>query len=328
MSSSNNSEEETRSLGIEESPTVETISFLDSPSSSTLQPPNKNPNPDDILIDHDDNTNNNDTNSNDLSQPLLPNLNTYNEEVDTNNNVNCTSKLTSCFKSIFKIYTNQSPSCLTLTKGLSIAALSGIILGIIIPKNPNLPSPFYQYISSILGYTYFVAWSISFYPQIITNYKRKKIDGLSVDASILAVLNYTCYTIYTTFFFWDGTIRQEYKDRNGDNSEVTVMSNDVAFALNSLLLTSITLFQVFYYGGFEDQPMSKICGGIVWMTFGVSFAYIWCILWEVPGFLWIDFLYLMGTVKLILTIMTYVPQIFLNFKRRSTEGWCFDSTFF
>lgn len=283
---------------------VETISFLDSQ-------------------ENDASSNNNDTDM--LNEPLLNTTTTTSTTANNYHHLHHKFKttITSCIQSILQIYSDQSvSSCLTLTKGLSIPFSIGIFLGLIIPKNPNLPSPFYQYISSILGYTYFVSWSVSFYPQIITNYKRKKIDGLSVDASILAVLNYICYTIYTSFFFWDGTIRQEYKDRNGENSEVTVMSNDVAFAMHSLILTSITLCQVVYYKGFVEQPMSWVCGAIVMGTLGISLVYVICIGVKVPGFLWIDFLYMMGTIKLVLTIMTYVPQIVLNFQRRSTAGWC------
>ena len=303
---------------------VETISFLEDDASSSsptsTTPPRR--------TNHDNDM---------LNEPLLstsPNDNdnqqhhNYDHHYHHHHHLHTIkTSITSCFKSIFQIYADQSvSSCLNLTKGLSIAASIGIFLGLIIPKNPNLPSPFYRYISSIIGYTYFVAWSVSFYPQIITNYKRKKIDGLSVDSSILAVLNYICYTIYTSFFFWDGTIRQEYKDRNGQDTEVTVMSNDVAFAIHSLVLTSITLYQVIYYKGFEEQPMSYACGAIVIGTLGISLIYVVCIGMKVPGFLWIDFLYMMGTIKLILTIMTYVPQIALNFQRKSTAGWfsCLD----
>ena len=60
-----------------------------------------------------------------------------------------------------------------LTK-LSICILvGGILLGIILPKNKNLPSRTWQMLSNVIGYTYFLAWSTSFYPQIFLNYERR-----------------------------------------------------------------------------------------------------------------------------------------------------------
>jgi len=221
-------------------------------------------------------------------------------------------------KNVINIYADQSGSCQNITKGLSIMFAIGAITGLVMPKNPSL-TPTYRTISSIIGYIYFVSWSVSYYPQLITNYQKKSIDGLSTDASILAVLNYTCYALYNGFFFWDETIRQEYKDRHGPDATVTVQSNDVAFSIHALILTFFLLFQIFYYGGFQSQPISSITKGIVFAVLALSGGYIACI--QIYGWLWIDFLYLMATIKLILTILTYLPQIILNAQRKSTSGW-------
>lgn len=37
------------------------------------------------------------------------------------------------------------------------------------------------YFSLTVGWIYFVAWSVSFYPQLVINYKRKSVVGLSFD---------------------------------------------------------------------------------------------------------------------------------------------------
>jgi hypothetical protein len=41
----------------------------------------------------------------------------------------------------------------------------GVLLGLTISPNEDLTSP-YRYVSNVLGYTYFLAWSFSFYPQV------------------------------------------------------------------------------------------------------------------------------------------------------------------
>eukprot|EP00566_Odontella_aurita_P022674 CAMPEP_0113595438 /NCGR_PEP_ID=MMETSP0015_2-20120614/39704_1 /TAXON_ID=2838 /ORGANISM="Odontella" /LENGTH=141 /DNA_ID=CAMNT_0000502689 /DNA_START=674 /DNA_END=1099 /DNA_ORIENTATION=+ /assembly_acc=CAM_ASM_000160 len=36
---------------------------------------------------------------------------------------------------------------------------------------------------------------------------------------------------------------------------------------------------------------------------------------------WLDFLYLLSLVKVLITITKYVPQVLLNIRRKSTVGW-------
>lgn len=61
---------------------------------------------------------------------------------------------------------------------LSIGVLiGGVSLGLILPKNENLLSRSWQILSNVIGYTYFLAWSTSFYPQIFLNYERRCVYG-------------------------------------------------------------------------------------------------------------------------------------------------------
>ncbi|CAE6504750.1 unnamed protein product [Rhizoctonia solani] len=86
-------------------------------------------------------------------------------------------------------------------------------------------------ISQSLGWLYFIAWTVSFYPQVFLNVRRKSVEGLSIDFVSLNVVGFTSYTIYTTNFFFNEEVREEYRKRhNGyDNS---VQLNDVAFAIH------------------------------------------------------------------------------------------------
>ena len=63
------------------------------------------------------------------------------------------------------------------TANLTILSLSiltgGSLLGLLLPKNDNLPSHSWQILSNVIGYTYFLAWSTSFYPQILLNRQRR-----------------------------------------------------------------------------------------------------------------------------------------------------------
>ena len=38
-------------------------------------------------------------------------------------------------------------------------------------------------------------------------------------------------------------------------------------------------------------------------------------------FEWLDLLYYLSAVKLLITLLKYIPQVYLNFQRKSTQGW-------
>jgi len=224
--------------------------------------------------------------------------------------------------SVIDIYSDQTGSFKNISTGLGLMFVVGTILGVLLPKDADLPHSWYRLVSSVIGYIYFVCWSVSFYPQIITNYERKSIEGLSTDAAVMAVVNYICYTCYNGFFFWDEGIRHQYKKRYGPDATITVQSNDVAFSIHALLLCLIMFGQVVHYGGLQQYPLSKVTIFTVLIIGFGSLIYCLCIIFNIQGnFNWIDFLYILATIKLVLTIMTYIPQVMLNYERKSTVGW-------
>jgi len=173
-------------------------------------------------------------------------------------------------------------------------------------------------ISYCLGWAYFIAWTISFYPQVFLNIRRKSVDGLSIDFATLNVVGFASYTFYATNFFFNEDVRDEYRRRhNGhDNS---VQPNDVAFAMHALVLSAIVLLQTFYYPRGPGQSLSSFNrAAIIFMA--IFFAVD---MWRVYAFQahLIDVLYHLGTFKLYVSIAKYIPQARSNFNRKSTEGW-------
>mmetsp|Transcript_22113 Transcript_22113/g.65580 ORF Transcript_22113/g.65580 Transcript_22113/m.65580 type:complete len:367 (-) Transcript_22113:1120-2220(-) len=223
--------------------------------------------------------------------------------------------------SFFEPFRDESGSSQSVRGGLSSIAIAGTILGVFMPKNATLPTPWYRVVSSMLGYTYFLAWSVSFYPQIVANYQRGSTVGLSSDFSTINHVGYICYSIYTTSFFWSQDVNALFKERYGQDAKITVQSNDVAFALHALVLSFVWVFQIFYFGGFKMQGLTLsirfaivgitlICSGVA-----LSIKAGW------TDLSWLDFLYLLSLVKVLITITKYVPQVLLNIRRKSTVGW-------
>jgi len=225
-------------------------------------------------------------------------------------------------KSMLSIFSNQSGSFRNISQGFSIIFLFGTILGIVMPHDEHLPNSWYRLVSSIIGYTYFMSWSVSYYPQIITIYENGSIDGLSTDYTIITALNCICYALYNSFFFWDKRIRQQYQDENGGpDTPITVESNDVAFALHGLLVSTLLTIQVAYYNGFRTSPLSKATIILIIVLALTTGTYILCILLHIQGFRWIHFLKGMATLKILLASTGYIPQLMLNYRRKSTDGF-------
>jgi len=216
---------------------------------------------------------------------------------------------------------DESGSGWGVVLGLCTLFIVGSCLGLLLPKNDALPTPWYRTLSSCIGYTYFLCWSVSFYPQTISNFKRRSTRGLSPEFAGLNVLGFACYAVYNMALFWSVTIRDLYKHRHGQNAEITVQSNDVAFAVHAFVLASVTFLQIAYYDGIRALRPSKYIGYVMSGIVAVCIFYAALVIFHVDGFNWLDYLYMLSFVKILITLIKYIPQVILNFKRQSTVGW-------
>jgi cystinosin len=215
---------------------------------------------------------------------------------------------------------------LTLTKNQAIVAgavfivVMGLILGFAVPPPAADPHP-WDKVSSVIGWWYFTAWSVSFFPQLYLNWRRKSVVGQSFDYVSMNILGYTCYTIYTCAFFFDDAVKREYNAKFHSSNNVAI--NDVGFAIYALIGCLINGWQILSYdrGGQVTSRWAKafiaVCSAILllWvllLVVGVHSEYV---------FSHLGLLYGMSIVKLLVTLIKYLPQIYLNFKRRSTVGW-------
>lgn len=139
-------------------------------------------------------------------------------------------------------------------------------------------------ISSIVGWLYFTAWSLSFYPQIIVNYRRKSVVGLSFDFVALNIVGYLLYGVFNlglhsipsiqviisnwivirtisnvsfemkTKNVWPlQTIFQDEYFRRFPQGMNPVQMNDIVFAFLAAFATFLTIIQCFIY------EVSRIC---------------------------------------------------------------------
>ncbi len=180
---------------------------------------------------------------------------------------------------------------------------------------------FLFYLSETFGWIYFFAWSFSFYGQVIENYRRKSVSGLSFDFEVYNFIGFTGYSIYSIWGYLDTEI---------GTGKVEIQ--DVIFAVHAWLLTIVTIIQMFIYYDREDseQKVSSTCTTI-------SICLIWGVLQIIliervlglydphvkKGSTLIIFnsVIYMGWCKVFISLIKYIPQVISNYKRKSTEGW-------
>lgn len=177
------------------------------------------------------------------------------------------------------------------------------------------------YVAIVIGWIYFVAWTVSFWPQMIINFRRKSVVGLSFDFLALNLLGHTLYAIFNCALYWNDVVEQEYFDRNPRGLN-PVVANDVAFSLHATLATLLTVIQCFIYERGEQRVsyIAQALLGVFGAIIIVSGILVGTKTWH-----WLDLLYTLSYIKLAITLVKYVPQAVLNFRRKSTVGWSIEN---
>ncbi|EDV22287.1 uncharacterized protein TRIADDRAFT_29291, partial [Trichoplax adhaerens] len=172
-------------------------------------------------------------------------------------------------------------------------------------------------INAVIGWIYFAAWTISFYPQVYENWRRKSVIGLNFDYLALNITGFIAYSIFNIGIFWVDEIKMEYEKLH-PYGIIPVRGNDVFFAIHAAVITGFTIFQCFIYER-GDQKLSWTATALVsgsWL-----FAIISLIVAIAGKLSWLTYLYFLSYVKLGITLIKYVPQAYMNYRRKSTVGW-------
>lgn len=148
-----------------------------------------------------------------------------------------------------------------------------------------------QSVSQILGWAYFVLWSLSFYPQVLHNHRRRSTDGFSVDFALLNLLGLTAYTVSNACFLFSPVVRTQYAQRHPKSPEPTVQWNDFVYAVHGALICcwigSHFLCARFWNFKSKLQRVSTLALVVFWGCLGVvALSGLWVLVsasWE-----WID----------------------------------------
>ncbi|XP_075053048.1 cystinosin [Mixophyes fleayi] len=174
-----------------------------------------------------------------------------------------------------------------------------------------------QVLEQIIGWIYFLAWSVSFYPQVFQNFRRKSVVGLSFDFLALNLTGFIAYSVFNVGLFWIPYVREQFINVY-PNGVIPVDANDVFFSLHAVLITLVTIIQCCIYER-GTQKISKVAIGL--LVIGWLFAFSMLFVAVVGKVSWLQFLFCFSYIKLAITLMKYFPQVYMNFRRKSTEGW-------
>ena len=173
----------------------------------------------------------------------------------------------------------------------------------------------------IIGWTYFFLWSVSFYPQIFENHTRQSVAGLNMDFVIFNVLGFLLYSCFNINLYFSPAIQAEYLSLHPGGT-IPVELNDVVFSCHATLATIITLVQCFTLDR-AGQTLSSPCQASLVIMLGTVVVGVTLATWGIIT--WLTCLYILSYIKLVITLVKYIPQAGMNYRKKSTQGWSIEN---
>jgi len=129
-------------------------------------------------------------------------------------------------------------------------------------------------------------------------------------------LNLTGFTFLAAY----STVGKFFPELNGPSS---IEIQDILFAYHAVIITLLTIAQVaFYFKKGDNKGVRGWCIVFLIFLWGGSIGYgIFTIFNGQPLQKEYNIWFVMGYEKLAISFVKYIPQVYLNYSRKSTEGW-------
>lgn len=172
--------------------------------------------------------------------------------------------------------------------------------------------------SQLCGWTYFLLWILSMYPQMIFNQRRQSVVGLNFDYLAFSLIGYAAYALFNCSLYFVPYFRDAYLAQY-PHSHVPVQLNDVFFSVHGTLASLVIVLQcIFFERG--NQRVSFVGITVTCAVFLISGSLFIALSYDLVHPL--QFAYFFSYVKVCLTVAKYVPQVIFNYQRQSCHGWC------
>lgn len=151
-----------------------------------------------------------------------------------------------------------------------------------------------------------MSWSVSFYPQIWLNFKRKSVVGLNFDFIALNVTGFFFYSIFNIAMYYVESVQNEYFIQN-PFSLIPVEANDVVFAVHAFFVSVLTLIQCFCIYERQNQTISKPSIGLLVIFWSIAIFSTFALGFQKLNVL--IYLNLLSYIKLFISFIKYIPQV-------------------
>ena len=175
-------------------------------------------------------------------------------------------------------------------------------------------------LSAALGWASTGCWWLGWYPQLVSNFVRRSVAGVSLTYLAWNVTGFLAYAIFNCALFFSPAVRAEYRAAHG-GADSDVRSNDVFFSVHALAMTLVAAGQAAAYGA-GGQTLSVAAAAGVGGAVAAVAAY--ARLWAAGACGCVSalaLLNLLATIKVGTTAVKYLPQILLHARARSTAGF-------
>lgn len=177
-----------------------------------------------------------------------------------------------------------------------------------------------EWTSRALGWGYVSLWAASFVPQIIHSHRRRDMAGVSSDYLWLNVVAFACYFATTVALLESTIVRREYAERH-DGYPPIARWNDAVFAAWAWLCALVQLAQAWMFRSTANRVSRPTLAMLTVMVVTLALGALGPAVTGELSWTWLAFVDYMGILKSYITLIKYVPQVLLNLKRQSTEGY-------
>ncbi|OQR97274.1 hypothetical protein THRCLA_07037 [Thraustotheca clavata] len=165
--------------------------------------------------------------------------------------------------------------------------------------------------AAIMSWIATLASTLRLYPQLFSNWRRRSVDGLSLDMQVYSVFGFGTYSLFNYGIAWT-TMR----DTNAMLSCMGAYAN-----LHALLVSLLVLYQCTVYNH-NNQVVSTMCQVIVCGAFIITILFVILNNLVTIEFLsWSNFIDMMCYLHVFMTMIKYAPQVELQCRRQSTIGF-------
>jgi len=166
------------------------------------------------------------------------------------------------------------------------------------------------------GWLYNLIWALSYYPQIIKNWQRRSVDGLSIDMILFNLFGYFMYSLFNLSLYFDDPLRDDYM-KEFDARQHPVFLYDLLLCIHNVLATAVELGQIFMY---RESSRSASSGCLLILTLWILIVVVLVMLKIFNVLTLLLLVALLGYFKMGASTIKYFPQAYMNYKQAAVTG--------